>query len=218
MKSVPTKGATISWARGYDLLVSTITFGFERRFREKQLQFAKLQTGERVLDVGCGTGTLAIAAKQHVGANGAVTGVDPAAEMVERATLKANRAGVDVAFRTAAAEELPFANGTFDVVLSSLMLHHLPYETRRAGVQEMRRVLKPGGRLLAIDFGPQSGRKGFLARIHGHGGVDTRALLALVTEAGLMVQESGWAGKWDLQYVLATAPYGSSDIVSPKNR
>jgi ubiquinone/menaquinone biosynthesis C-methylase UbiE len=206
MQSIPTKGATIRWARGYDLLVSTITFGFEGRFREKQLALAKLQPGERVLDVGCGTGTLAIAAKKHVGANGSVTGVDPAAEMIERASAKAQRAAADVAFRTAAAEELPFANGTFDVVLSSLMLHHLPKETRRAGVKEMLRVLKPGGRLLAIDFGQASGKRGFLARIHGHGGVNANALVALMTEAELDVMESGWAGKWDLQYVLATAP------------
>jgi ubiquinone/menaquinone biosynthesis C-methylase UbiE len=206
MRSVPTKGATISWARGYDLLVSTITLGFEGRFREKQLKLARLQPGERVLDVGCGTGTLAIAAKKHVGPSGTVTGVDPAAEMIERAIAKARRSGADVAFRTAAAEDLPYANGTFDVVLSSLMLHHLPSEIRRAGVKEMRRVLKPGGRLLAIDFGPRSGKRGFLARIHGHGGVDTNALIALVSETGLVVQENGWAGKWDLQYVLATAP------------
>jgi ubiquinone/menaquinone biosynthesis C-methylase UbiE len=207
MNSVPTKGATIKWARGYDLLVSAITFGFEGRFREKQLGLARLQPGERVLDVGCGTGTLAIAAKKHVGATGTVTGIDPAAEMVERAMRKAERASADVAFRTAAAEDLPFANGTFDVVLSSMMLHHLPKETRRAGVAEMKRVLKPGGRLLAIDFGRPSGAKrGFLAHIHGHGGVDTSALIALVSDAGFEVAASGWAGKWDLQYVLASAP------------
>ena len=209
MNSVQTKGATIRWARGYDLLVSALMLGFEGRFREKQLTLAKLQPGERVLDVGCGTGTLAIAAKRHVGPNGAVTGVDPAAEMIERAVKKASARSADVAFRTAAAEELPFANGTFDVVLSSLMLHHLPKETRRAGVQEMRRVLKPGGRLLAIDFGRGAAtKKGLFARIHGHGGVDTSALIALVTEAGFDVAESGWAGKWDLQYVLATVPRG----------
>ena len=207
MKSVPTNGATIRWARGYDLLVSALTLGFEGRFREKQLKLARLQPGERVLDVGCGTGTLAIAAKKHVGASGTVTGVDPAAEMVERAIQKAARARADVAFRTAAAEELPFANGTFDVVLSSMMLHHLPKETRRAGVAEMRRVLKPGGRLLAIDFGrPSSAKRGFLAHIHGHGGVDPSALIALVSDAGFEVSASGWAGKWDLQYVLATTP------------
>lgn len=206
MKSVPTQGATIRWARGYDLLVSAITLGFEGRFREKQLTLAKLHPGERVLDVGCGTGTLAIAAKRHVGANGAVTGVDPAAEMIDRALAKARRAGTDVAFRTAAAEELPFANGAFDVVLSSLMLHHLPSETRRAGLKEMRRVLKPGGRLLAIDFGQSSEKRGFLARIHGHAGVNANALIALATDAGFEVAESGWAGKWDLQYVLATVP------------
>src|SRR5690349_19036626 len=120
MQSVPTKGATITWARGYDLLVATIMLGFEGRFREKQLKLARLQPGERVLDVGCGTGTLAIAAKRHVGASGSVSGVDPAAEMIERAIRKAGRAGVDVAFQTAAAEELPFADASFDVVLSSL--------------------------------------------------------------------------------------------------
>ena len=208
MKSVPTKGSTISWARGYDLLVSAITFGFEGRFREKQLSHAKLQPGERVLDVGCGTGTLAIAAKKHVGADGSVTGVDPAAEMIERAIRKASRANADVAFRTAAAEELPFANGTFDVVLSSMMLHHLPGETRRAGAAEMKRVLKPGGRLLAIDFGRASGggKRGLLAHIHGHGGVDAGALVALITDAGFEVREKGWAGKWDLQYVLGVTP------------
>lgn len=206
MQSVPTKGATISWARGYDLLVATIMLGFEGRFREQQLKLAKLQPGERVLDVGCGTGTLAIAARKHVGASGAVTGIDPAAEMIERASRKARRARADVAFRTAAAEELPFPDASFDVVLSSLMLHHLPRETRRAGVMEVRRVLRPGGRFLAVDFGRPSGAKrGFLARLHGHGGVDTSALVALVTESGLVVKESGWAGKWDLQYVLACA-------------
>jgi ubiquinone/menaquinone biosynthesis C-methylase UbiE len=207
MRSVPTKGATIRWARGYDLLVSAITVGFESRFREKQLKLARLQPGERVLDVGCGTGTLAIAAARHVGAKGQVTGVDAAAEMIERAISKARRAGANVAFRTAAAEELPFANGTFDAVLSSMMLHHLPKETRRAAVREMRRVVRGGGRLLAIDFGRStSEKKGFLARIHGHGGVDPSALIALVSEAGFDVSESGWAGKWDLQYVLATVP------------
>ena len=204
MKSVPTKGATITWARGYDLLVAAITFGMEGRFREKQLRLAKLQPGERVLDVGCGTGSLAIAARRHVGPTGSVTGVDPAAEMIERAMHKAARANVEVTFRTAAAEQLPFPDGAFDVVLSSLMLHHLPKETRRAGVAEMRRVVRPGGRLLAIDFGrPSAAKRGFLARLHGHGGVDASALVALVADAGFDVKESGWAGKWDLQYVLA---------------
>ena len=207
MQSVPTKGSTIRWARRYDLLVSTIMLGFEGRFRERQLNLAKLQPGERVLDVGCGTGTLAIAAKKRVGPTGTVTGVDAAAEMIERAMKKAGRARVDVTFQTAAAEQLPFADGSFDVVLSSLMLHHLPRDTRAAGVREMHRVLRPGGRLLAVDFGRPSGaKKGFLARLHGHGGVDASALIAVITESGFVVKESGWAGKWDLQYVLAGVP------------
>ena len=195
-------GLTIHWAGRYDLLLTLLTLGRERRFREQLLQLAHLAPDESVLDIGCGTGTLAIAAKRSVGALGMVQGIDASPEMIARARHKSKRAGLDVAFEIAAAQSLPFPDARFDVVLSTVMLHHLRRVAREEAVGEARRVLKPGGRLLAVDFVKSSG-KGLLAHFHRHGRVDPRDLIALVTGAGLNVIDSGPVGRWDLQFVLA---------------
>jgi ubiquinone/menaquinone biosynthesis C-methylase UbiE len=195
-------GAVVAWAARYDLLVALLTLGRERRFREQLLALAHLEPGESVLDIGCGTGTLAIAAKRVVGALATVQGIDASPEMIARAQRKAKRANVDVTFDVAFAQSLSIQTARFDVVLSTVMLHHLPRAGREQAVREARRVLKPGGRLLAVDFTKNMG-KGLLARLHGHGRVNSRDLVALVTAAGLTVVESGPVGRWDLQFVLA---------------
>jgi ubiquinone/menaquinone biosynthesis C-methylase UbiE len=195
-------GLAIHWAARYDLLITLLTLGRERRFREQLLELARLEPGESVLDIGCGTGTLAIAAKRVVGDSGVVHGIDASPEMIARARRKAKRSRMDVAFEMAQAQSLPFPEGRFDLVLSTVMLHHLPRAGRAQAVRDARRVLKPGGRLLAVDFVRRSGR-GLLAHFHRHGRVDPRDLIALVTEAGLNVMESGPVGRWDLQFVLA---------------
>ncbi|HLZ42905.1 MAG TPA: methyltransferase domain-containing protein, partial [Candidatus Sulfotelmatobacter sp.] len=82
----------------YDLTVWLAFFGRERVFREKVLELARLMTGECVLDVGCGTGTLAIAAKRRLGPSGTVHGVDASPEMLARAQKKAKKAGVEISF------------------------------------------------------------------------------------------------------------------------
>lgn len=197
-----TTGHVVHWAARYDLLVTLLTLGRERRFRERLLQPARLAPGESVLDIGCGTGTLAIAAKRRVGASGAVDGIDASPEMIARARRKSARAGLDVVFAVAPAQSLPFSDARFDVVLSTVMLHHLRRAAREDAVHEARRVLKPGGRFLAVDFVKSSG-KGLLAHFHRHGRVDPRDLIALVTGAGLNVIDSGPVGRWDLQFVLA---------------
>jgi ubiquinone/menaquinone biosynthesis C-methylase UbiE len=122
--------------------------------------------------------------------------------MIARAKRKATRAAMDVDFEIARAQSLPFSDARFDVVLSTVMLHHLPRTARVQAVSEARRVLKPGGRLLAVDFVRSSG-KGLLAHFHRHGRVDPRDLIALVTDAGLNEIESGPVGRWGLQFVLA---------------
>lgn len=95
-----TKGQVMrSSARFYDLMVWLLTLGRERPFRERLVELARLQPGESVLDVGCGTGTLAIAAKRRVGPTGIVQGIDASPEMIARATRKANKAGVEVTVR-----------------------------------------------------------------------------------------------------------------------
>lgn len=193
-------GLIVHWANRYDWLVTMVTFGRERSFRERLLAPAHLALGESVLDIGCGTGTLAVVAKGRVG-TGAVVGIDASPEMIARARRKAAKARVDVAFDVAHAQALPFPDAQFDVVLSTVMLHHLPRAGREDAVREVRRVLKPGGRFLAVDFAKSSG-KGLLAHLHKHGRVDPRDLIALVTQAGLSVADSGSAGAWDLQFVV----------------
>src|SRR5207253_9348675 len=106
------------------------TFGRERAFRGKILSFANLRPGEAVLDVGCGTGSLAIAARRYVGSTGAVCGIDASPEMLARAEKKASKAGLEVIFKNGAAQALPFPDAQFDTVLSTLMLHHLPRKGR----------------------------------------------------------------------------------------
>jgi ubiquinone/menaquinone biosynthesis C-methylase UbiE len=201
-----TSGLVLHKAGQYDLLLWLLTLGRERSFRERALSLARLSAGESVLDIGCGTGTLAVAAKQQVGPNGRVHGIDASSEMILRASRKAKKAGVDIAFQTALVESLPFCDGTFDVVLSTMMLHHLPVTLRSQCAAQVRRVLKPGGRLLAIDFGTGPGEKGIVAHFHRHGHINLSEMAAIFNGAGLRISESGRVGIVDLEYLLAVSP------------
>lgn len=202
-----TTGRVLHRAAGYDLLVWLITRGRERRFREQLLSLARLQPGESVLDVGCGTGSLAIAAKRHVGPTGAVQGIDASPKMIARASRKARKADVDVVFRQALAEALPFPDGQFDVVVSTVMLHHLPRNARQQCAGEIRRVLKPGGRVLAVDFGSRShARRSLIGHFHRHGHTKVEDIIALLTAVGLQTIDSGAVGLNDLHFVLAGRP------------
>ena len=202
-----TKGRVMrSSARFYDLMVWLLTFGRERSFRERLVELARLRPGESVLDVGCGTGTLAIAAKRRVGSLGVVHGIDASPEMIARATRKAKKSGVDVTFRTAAVEALPFPDRQLDVVLSTLMLHHLPRQTREESAREIRRVLKPGGRVFAVDFGMPGRHRGIIGHLHHRRGhVAREKVIELLSASGLTVVESGAVGVKDLHFTMATA-------------
>src|SRR5262245_29932663 len=199
-----THGLVLNWAARYDLLAWLLTHGRERELRERILSFVALRNGEAVLDIGCGTGTLAIAASRHVGATGSVTGIDASPSMVARAARKAAKAGAQAAFHVALAEHLPFADGRFDVVLSTLMLHHLPRGTRQQCAKEITRVLKSGGRVLAVDFG-RAQRRGLLAHFHRHGHVDLEDIARLFVDARLTPIRTGPVGMNDLNFVLAEA-------------
>jgi len=198
-----TKGLVLHWAAGYDFLAWLLLRGRERAFRERLLTLAGVEAGESVLDIGCGTGTLAIAAAGHVGPQGSVSGIDASTEMIARARRKAAKAGVGVVFELAPAERLPFSDGRFDLVLSTLMLHHLPRNTRQQCAREVRRVLKPGGRILVVDFGRPQARHGLLAHFHRHGHVAVEDVEAVLADAGLDVIRSGAVGVRDLQFVLS---------------
>ena len=147
-----TRGFVWNWARHYDLLVWLVTLGREQAFRQRIADLARLQPGETVLDVGCGTGTLAIVARQRVGETGRVSGIDPSPQMIARASRKAVLRGLAIDFQVGVIEQLSFPDQSFDVVLSTFMMHHLPDDLKRRGLREIARVLKPGGHLLVLDM------------------------------------------------------------------
>lgn len=190
-----TRGRTIHWARLYDWGNRWLSFGRDRAIRELVLDLAQLKSGDKVLDVGCGPGSLAIAAKAKVGWAGAVSGIDASPEMIEVAGRKAARLGVDVVFQVGLIENLPFPNGQFDVVLSTFMLHHLPEDLKRTGIAEIYRVLKPGGRFLGVDFQlPTNSVIHTLARLlcgHHMTHSDLRRLPPIMEEAGFTDVEMG---------------------------
>lgn len=140
----------------YDLEVWLFdTFALRGRLRElrrRVLDRAGLDAGSAVLDVGCGTGTLAIEAAARVGAGGRTAGIDPGPKQIARARSKARRRHLAVDFQTAGIEALPFPDASFDAVTSTLMLHHVPDGAKPAGMREIHRVLRPGGRVVVADF------------------------------------------------------------------
>jgi ubiquinone/menaquinone biosynthesis C-methylase UbiE len=206
-----TTGIVLHWPASYDLLAWLMMRGREHMFREKVLDLACLRPGESILDVGCGTGTLAIAAKRRVGPTGTVHGVDASPVMIARAGKKARKTGVEVLFTTEVVEALPFPDAQFDVVLNTLMLHHLSQTARQECASEMRRVLKPGGRVLVVDFGEASrARKSFFAHFPRHGHVGLVDMTALLNEAGFHIAESGPMGIRNFHFVLADAANGAS--------
>ena len=133
----------------YDVLVwfadTFVLRGTLRKLRDRAADLAQLQPGEVVLDVGCGTGALAMEAYKRVGTTGQVCGIDPGLKQVAHARAKAERASLPITFQVGVIEQLAFPDQSFDVVLSALVMHHLPDDLKRHGLAEVARVLKPGG-------------------------------------------------------------------------
>jgi ubiquinone/menaquinone biosynthesis C-methylase UbiE len=211
-----TTGLVIRTPRRYDFRLWLASWGREGRFRDEEIRLARITPGDRVLDVGCGTGSLTIAAARAAGPTGRVVGVEPGIEMIERARAKARRAGLQIEFVATAGEALPFPDGSFDVVLVSLVLHQLPSEPLHGTMGEIRRVLAPGGRFLAVDLGtPVPGQR----TVHSHGqrpaGTGQRfefdRLGMMFEHMGLSVVDRGpiafrFRNLEPLRYILAEAP------------
>lgn len=125
----------------------------ERRFREEMLGRveADLPEGGTAVDVGCGTGTFALALKERR-PDAQVVGVDGDEEILGLARAKHGAEGIE--WRKGLAQELPVSERSADVVTISLVLHHLLPEDKRKALAEMRRILKPGGHLHVADWGP----------------------------------------------------------------
>lgn len=146
----------------YDPLVSLI--GGDRA-RRQLISQARLEAGQHILDIGCGTGTFLVLLKQQFQAVHAV-GLDPDPRALHRAKAKAARDGLSLEFDRGFADELPYRNDSFDRVFSSFMFHHLEDHDREEALQEVFRVLKPGGSFHLLDFaGHEHGAHGYLGRL-----------------------------------------------------
>jgi len=128
----------------------------ESIFKRQLVEQARIAKGQRVLDVGCGTGTLTVLLKEDQPA-AEVVGVDGDPKILEIARSKIAKAGLNIALDYGLSFELPYQNNTFDRVIFSLVLHHLTRENKIRSLKEAFRVLKPAGELHVADLGrPQN--------------------------------------------------------------
>lgn len=140
-----------SIAPGYDKANSVLSFGIHHLWKKKLVRWSGAKAGESVLDCATGTGDLALIFKQSVGEIGHVMGTDFCQEMIDLAPAKAAKKKLKVDFRFADVSELPFPDGSFDIASISFGIRNV-FDSKKA-LSELYRVLKPGGRLMILEFG-----------------------------------------------------------------
>lgn len=156
--------------------------------RSALLQQAELRSGQQILEIGCGTGSLAILLKQrHPEIE--VTGLDPDPKALALARRKAKSAAVSLRFDRGFSDALAYPADSFDHVFSSFMYHHLPSNEKEETLREIRRVLKPGGTLHLLDFrGPESATGSLSLWFHSHHNLkdnSEKRILTSMAKAGL---------------------------------
>jgi ubiquinone/menaquinone biosynthesis C-methylase UbiE len=166
------------------------------RVHRRLVELAAIEPGHRVLEIGCGTGNLALRAhRMHPDAE--LVGIDPDPLALARARRKAERAGRPVRFDQGKAGDLPYPDESMDRVLSAFMFHHLDDAEKRRALAETRRVLRPGGQLHLVDvaghhrggFGHRMERSEYLRDNAGEGIPDR------MREAGLTEVRTGERGR-----------------------
>jgi ubiquinone/menaquinone biosynthesis C-methylase UbiE len=149
-----TIGAVIHWTSPHDILVRLLGLGVNGANSRMIVEMAKIKPGDKILDAGCGTGDLTLTAENYVGTSGSAYGIDASPEGIDLARKKAKRCDSDAVFEVGFIEKIPYPDATFDVVISRLVIHHLPDDLKRRGIMEIFRVLKPGGLVFLADFKP----------------------------------------------------------------
>lgn len=156
-----------SWrASNYDAGAS-----FEVEHHAEALRLANVQEGQHVLDVACGTGRGTAGLAQAVGPTGSVDALDLSEAMLDQARTKIEKLGLGprVHFKQGNARELPYMDNTFDLVYNGYMFDLIPLEGFTAILKEMRRVLKPGGKLILVNMSKPDERKTFYEKIYEKG-------------------------------------------------
>lgn len=153
-----------SIARRYDAANEVLSLGVHRGWRRAAVRLSGVLPGDRVLDCATGTGDLALAFKRAVGPSGEVVGTDFCAEMLASAPAKAERAGLPVRFEVADALALPYADASFDVASIGFGIRNVDDPMRC--LREMARVVRPGGRVVVLEFGQPRGPFGALFRAY----------------------------------------------------
>lgn len=197
---------TIDHPRAYDVFSSIGFLGRRREIFTRLAALSGVRPGDRVLDVGCGTGYLTRIMANVAGPGGRVTGVDPSPAMIEHA---GKQAPANCSYLVNEGQSLDLADASCDVVVSTLAVHHIPEADRGRAIREMRRVLRPGGRLLIAEFRPPSNPwvSRLLDRLSAHDTThNPREWLAgLIADAGLQIRDDGRLSPL-LYYVRAVSP------------
>ncbi len=211
-KSGPeTTGVTTHWTPQHDIFVRLIGMGVNGPNSRMIIEMAKIKPGDKVLDVGCGTGDLTLTAKKYAGASGSAYGIDASPAGVDIAREKAKRSGSEVVFEVGLIEKIAYPDAIFDVVISRLVIHHLPDDLKCQGFKEIYRVLKPGGLFFLVDF--KSPTNPVLARVASalvrHRMMmqsNVQGIPPMLTETGFVDVASGPTRSAFLAFVSARKP------------
>lgn len=195
----------------YDPIVKLLGADKTRRVLLDQ---AAVQPRDRILDIGCGTGTFArVIKRSHPEVD--IVGLDPDPKALGQARRKAEQAALAIRFDQGYSDELPYPGGSFDRVFSSFMFHHLQPDQRENTLRETRRVLAPGGSFHLLDFEtPEEQRHGFLGRLHSSHHLRDNSknrILTLMCQAGFVSSkkvrgESLFFGLLRIGYYEASVP------------
>lgn len=148
----------------YDVINRVLSLGVDRYWRRVAVKESGASKGDSVLDCATGTGDLALSFKRRVGESGAVLGTDFCAEMIAFGPGKAEKTALKVDFEVADAMDLPYKNDRFDVASIAFGIRNV--DDPVVALKEMARVVKPGGRVMVLEFGQPKGLFGYLFRFY----------------------------------------------------